>query len=354
MKLEKLLTQDPPWQAAYGPHEDVVVSTRIRLARNVEGFSFPTRLKNPDRRKLIKSFESVAGADSDLKRSGFFRSADLTETQSRLLLERHLISREFLAEKGEHAVLLSGDQSLSLMLMEEDHLRLQVFESGLNLRSAWKRANQVDDLLQASMQFSFDSQIGYLTACPTNVGTGLRASCMLHIPCLVITKQIQKVLQALTKLNLAVRGMFGEGSQAVGNFFQFSNQMTLGQAESEVIDNLLSVIEQVVSHEHEAMAQLQCSKPHELQDQVWRAVGLLKSARVISSSEAIGLISMLRLGVNLKYFGKKMTHAELNRLFLLIQPGHLQRIRGRELSSLDRDAYRAEFIRKELSALSLS
>ena len=170
---------------------------------------------------------------------------------------------------------------------------------------------------------------------------------MLHIPCLVITKQIQKVLQALTKLNLAVRGMFGEGSQALGNFFQFSNQMTLGQSEAEVIDNLLSVIEQVVSHEHEAMAQLQRAKSNELQDQVWRAVGLLKSARVISSSEAISLISMLRLGVNLKYFGKKITHEQLNRLFLMIQPGHLQKIRGHELLSLERDSYRAEFIRKE-------
>lgn len=352
MKIEKLLTQDPVWRATQGPHDDVVISTRIRLARNVEGFSFPTRLKSTERRKLIKSFEDLAVTDNFFKNCGLFRSSGLEESELQLLLERHLISSEFSADRGERAVVLSPDESLSLMLMEEDHLRLQIFESGLNLRSAWKRANEADDCLQRQFRFSFDSKIGYLTACPTNVGTGLRASCMLHIPCLVITKQIQKVLQALTKLNLAVRGMFGEGSQALGNFFQFSNQMTLGQPEGEVIDNLLSVIEQVVSHEHEAMAQLQRSKPYELEDQVWRAVGLLKSARVVSSSEAISLLSMLRLGVNLKYFGKKVNHTQLNHLFLMIQPGHLQKKRGRELSSLERDAYRAEFIRKGLSQLS--
>lgn len=353
MKIEKLLTQDPIWHSARGPHEDVVVSSRIRLARNVEGFSFPSRLKGPDRRRLIKSFSAAVNHQPYFKKCGFFQSADLDETELQLLLERHLISREFSAEKGERAVLLAPDESLSIMLMEEDHIRLQVFEAGLNLRGAWKKANEADDQLQKKLRFSFDSKIGFLAACPTNVGTGLRASCMLHIPCLVITKQVQKVLQALTKLNLAVRGMFGEGSQALGNFFQFSNQMTLGQPEGEVIDNLLSVIEQVVSHEHEAMAQLQRSKPFEMEDQVWRAVGLLKSARVISSSEAISLLSMIRLGINLKYFDKGFDHTRLNQIFLSIQPGHLQKARGRQLSSAERDSYRAEFIRKQLSKLML-
>ncbi len=353
MKIEKLLTQDPIWHSAKGPHEDVVVSTRIRLARNVEGFYFPSRLKGTERRKLIKSTEAAIRNKVFFKDCELFQSNKLEDVELQLLLERHLISREFSKDKGERAVLLAPDESLSLMLMEEDHVRLQVFEAGLNLKQAWKKANEADDQLQKNMQFSFDPKIGYLTACPTNVGTGLRASCMLHIPCLVITKQIQKVLQALTKLNLAVRGMFGEGSQALGNFFQFSNQMTLGQPEAEVIDNLLSVIEQVVSHEHEAMAQLQRSKPFEMEDQVWRAVGLLKSARVISSSEAISLLSMIRLGVNLKYFGKTLDHARLNQLFLSIQPGHLQKKRGKELSSPERDSYRAEFIRKQLSKLML-
>ena len=353
MRIEKLLTQDPIWHSAHGPHEDVVVSTRIRLARNVEGFYFPSRLKGSDRRRLIKSVEVATNGQSCFKQCGLFQSANLDAVELQLLLERHLISREFSSEKGERAVLLSPDESLSLMLMEEDHVRLQVFEAGLNLKEAWKKASLADDQLQKKIRFSFDPKIGYLTACPTNVGTGLRASCMLHIPCLVITKQIQKVLQALTKLNLAVRGMFGEGSQALGNFFQFSNQVTLGQAEGEVIDNLLSVIEQVVSHEREAMGQLQRAKTLELQDQVWRAAGLLKSARVISSSEAISLLSMIRLGMNLKFFGKNLDHAQLNKLFLSIQPGHLQKTRGRELSISERDSYRAEFIRKQLAQIIL-
>ena len=353
MKIDKLLTQAPIWHSAKGPHEDVVVSTRIRLARNVEGAFFPSRLKGVERRKLIKNVETSIANKGYFKDCKLFRSNALDEVELQLLLERHLISREFSTDKGDRAVLLAPDESLSLMLMEEDHVRLQVFEAGLNLKKAWKKANEADDQLQKNLNFSFDSKIGFLTACPTNVGTGLRASCMLHIPCLVITKQIQKVLQALTKLNLAVRGMFGEGSQALGNFFQFSNQMTLGQPEAEVVDNLLSVIEQVVSHEHEAMAQLQRSKPFEMEDQVWRAVGLLKSARVISSSEAISLLSMIRLGINLKFFGKTLDHSRLNQLFLSIQPGHLQKARGKELSSTDRDSYRAQFIRKQLSKLTL-
>lgn len=353
MRIEKLLTQNPVWNTAHGPHEDVVVSTRIRIARNIQGFYFPSRLRGTERRRLIQSVEGAIQNQSSFKNCGIFQSGDLSEVEMQLLLERHLISREFLGDKGDRAVLLAADESLSVMLMEEDHIRLQIFEAGLNLKDAWKKASEADTQLQKKLDFSFDPQIGYLTSCPTNVGTGLRASCMLHIPCLVITKQIQKVLQALTKLNLAVRGMFGEGSQALGNFFQFSNQVTLGQPEREVIDNLLSVIEQVVSHEHEAMAQLQRAKSTELEDQVWRAVGLLKSARVISSSEAISLLSMVRLGINLKYFGKTLDHARLNQLFLSIQPGHLQKNRGRELSSVERDSYRAEFIRKQLSRLML-
>ncbi|HCM42247.1 MAG TPA: protein arginine kinase [Candidatus Omnitrophica bacterium] len=351
MRIDQLLTQAPAWQSALGPHEDVVVSSRIRLARNVDGYFFPSRLKGQERKRLIKSFEKAVSQPERFPNSSFFSAADLNAVELQLLLERHLISREFSSDKGDRAVLISSDESQSLMFMEEDHLRIQIFESGLNLRSAWKKANETDDQLQKDFRFSFNPKIGFLTACPTNVGTGLRASCMLHLPSLVITKQIQKVLQALTKLNLAVRGMFGEGSQALGNFFQFSNQMTLGQPEEEVIDNLLSVIEQVVSHEHDAAEQLQRSKPYEMEDQVWRAVGLLKSARVMSSTEAISLLSMLRFGVNLKYFGKTLTHPRLNQLFLLIQPGHLQKTRGCELSSPERDSFRAELIRKQLLKL---
>lgn len=353
MEISKLLTQAPVWQASSGPHDDVVVSSRVRLARNIEGYAFPSRMKKTDRKRLLGSFQSSIGQSKYFQTNAFFQASDLKPVELQLLLERHLISREFSSDKGDRAVLFSADESQSLMFIEEDHLRLQVFEAGLNLRSAWKKANAVDDQLQKNFQFSFDPQIGFLTACPTNVGTGLRASCMLHLPCLVMTKQIQKVLQALTKLNLAVRGMFGEGSQALGNFFQFSNQMTLGQPEEEVIDNLLSVIEQVVSHEHDATAQLQRAKPYEIEDQVWRAVGLLKSARVMSSTEAISLLSMVRLGVNLNYFGKILSHTRLNQLFLVIQPGHLQKTRGCDLSSSERDSFRAEMIRQQLSKLSV-
>ncbi len=239
------------------------------------------------------------------------------------------------------------------MVLEEDHLRSQVFQSGLNLIEAWRLMDRIDTELETRLPYSFHTNLGYLTACPTNVGTGLRASCMLHLAGLMMTKQVNKVLQALSKLNLAARGFFGEGTQASGNFFQFSNQLTLGQNEGEIVDGLERVMRQVVEHEKEARRYLLEKKPGKVEDQIWRAVGSLKSARLISSNEALSLLSLTRLGVDLGFI-PNLSKANLNALFLFTQPAHLQKLFEDDFNSAERDYKRAELFRERLKEIKLA
>jgi protein arginine kinase len=211
---------------------------------------------------------------------------------------------------------------------------------------AWRIAEEIDSELEKELDYAFDANLGYLTACPTNVGTGIRASCMLHLPSLVLTKQVHKVLQALSKLNLAVRGLYGEGTQASGNFFQFSNQITLGQPEEEIISNLEGVIRQVITHEREAREYLKKKRKAKMEDQIWRALAALKAARMMSSSEAIQLLSLVQVGIDVGVLEGQVSHTDLNQLFLLIQPAHLQKMNGKELGATERDARRAARIRE--------
>jgi protein arginine kinase len=295
---------------------------------------------------------AIAGAPA-LKDVFFIRYRDVTELDKQFLLERHLIRREHASEQGDKAVAISPNEVVSLMVLEEDHLRLQIFQSGFNLNETWRMINEIVDELEKNLPFSFHTNLGYLTACPTNVGTGIRASCMLHLPSLVLTKQVNKVLQALAKLNLATRGLYGEGSQASGNFFQISNQITLGQNEDEIIAGLEKVIRQMISHEKEARQYLLEKRKVKFEDQLWRALGSLKSARVISSGEAVQLLSLVRLGVDQGFF-QSLKHTDLNSLFLLIQPAHLQKLNGRALGPSERDVRRADLIRERLKTVSLT
>ena len=281
-----------------------------------------------------------------LKRACFISSASLPELDRQFLQERHLVSRELYLEEGKNAVVITPDEMVSLMVIEEDHLRLQVFQSGLNLVETWRIADEIDTELEKELDFAFDGTLGYLTACPTNVGSGLRASCMLHLPSLVLTKQVHKVLQALSKLNLAVRGLYGEGTEASGNFFQFSNQITLGQPEEEIISNLEGVIRQVITHEREAREYLKKKRKSKMEDQIWRALAVLKAARMISSSEAIQLLSLVQVGIDVGVLEGQVSHTDLNQLFLLIQPAHLQKMTGKVLGATERDARRAARIRE--------
>lgn len=351
-KVDRFLKGPTEWLRGTGPDSDVVISSRIRLARNLSGFPFLAKLSKEQEEEIIELFEEAVRQTPALKDVLFIRYRDVTELDKQFLLERHLVSREHATDHGQKAVAISPNEVVSLMMLEEDHLRLQVFQSGLNLAEAWRVMDEIVNELEKNLSFSFHSELGYLTACPTNVGTGIRASCMLHLPSLVMTKQLNKVLQALAKLNLATRGLYGEGTQATGNFFQISNQITLGQKEEEIITGLERVIHQMIAHEKEARQHLVEKRKVRFADQVWRALGALKAARLIPSEEAVQLLSLVRLGVDLGLVSN-LTHPQLNRLFLLLQPAHLQKLDGKALGAAERDVRRAELIREELKNISL-
>lgn len=352
-EIDRFIDQPVNWLRAAGPESDVVISSRLRLARNLAPFPFLSRLTAEQRAVIIREIEDAVKRSNFLKNAFFVSSDELSKIDKQFLLERHLVSRELFLEEGKTAVAITPDEMVCLMVIEEDHLRLQVFQSGLNLVEAWRIADGIDSELAKELEYAFDGTLGYLTACPTNVGTGLRASCMLHLPSLVLTKQVHKVLQALSKLNLAVRGLYGEGTQASGNFFQFSNQITLGQPEDEIISNLEGVIRQVITHEREAREYLKKKRKAKMEDQIWRALAALKAARIMSSSEAIQLLSLVQVGIDVGVLEGQVSHADLNQLFLLIQPAHLQKLSGKELGAAERDARRATRIREYFSKVSI-
>jgi protein arginine kinase len=350
--LDSLIHSPCEWLRGEGEACDIVMSSRMRLARNIAGFLFTHHLAKDESEELIDLAESAVRKTTLFKDGLFFEQKDLSSLDKQFLLERHLISHEHAATKQDMAVCVSRDEVAAVMILEEDHLRIQVLQSGFNLRAAWERIDRLDTELAGHMAYSYHPTLGFLTACPTNAGTGLRASCMLHLPALVMTKQINKVLQALQKLNLAARGMYGEGTQPSGNFFQFSNQMTLGVNETEIIEALERVIRQIIQNEREARELLRTKKKDKLEDQIWRALGALKTARFISSRETTTHLSLVRLGVDLGVV-QGLLPVKLNELFIRIQPSHLQKSSNRALSSTDRDYERAAYLRRELKSVEL-
>lgn len=351
-ELDILMKSTCEWLRGKGESCDIVMSSRMRLARNIQSYAFTHRLAKDDAEDLIDLVETAVKQSPYLKESWFIRHKNLSSLDKQFLLERHLISHEHAATKTDMAVCLSKNEVAGIMVLEEDHLRIQVLQSGFTLRGAWDIINQLDSDLEQHLPYAFHNVLGYLTACPTNVGTGLRASCMLHLPALVMTKQVNKVLQALSKLNLASRGMYGEGTQPSGNFFQFSNQITLGQKEEDIIESLERVIKQIVEHEKEARQVLMTKKREKLEDHIWRGLGILKTARFISSKETTAHLSMVRLGVDLGIV-QGLERQKLNELFIMIQPSHLQKNSSRVLSSTERDFERASLLRRELKSVEL-
>ena len=349
MKLDDLIISPSRWLRPEGPQSDIVLSTRVRLARNVAGRPFLSRLKPDEQRDLEDNLRQSIFAALPHENLGWFEIEELSEVDRRCLIERHLISRELAAGQGPRGVAIDSSQHIAIMANEEDHLRLQVILSGLQLDEAWREADALDNHLGKHITFTFSPKLGYLTACPTNVGTGMRASIMLHLPALVLTRQIEKVFRAVARMRLAVRGLYGEGTQATGDFYQISNQSSLGRSEEDVLKNLGAVIPQIIDYEKQAREVLVAESPVALDDKVYRAWGLLVNARTISSEETLMLLSAVRLGIHLG----RLTHADMatiNELFLLTGPGHLQKIRGAELSEAERDVARAEYIRKRLGA----
>jgi len=349
MELSDLQSRAGEWLKGTGPESDIVISSRIRLARNLVGYSFTSRLEEEKRKEVAELLRFSVAGDGVAGGLTYFDLEAIDEVDRLFLVERHLISKEHAEGHGPRGVAVHPDETVSIMVNEEDHLRIQALRSGFQLGETWHAIDGIDDAIDRKVDYAHSNRLGYLTACPTNVGTGLRASVMLHLPALTLTKQIEKVIRAVTKMNLAVRGLFGEGTQFLGNFYQVSNQATLGKSEEEILDNISSTVPQIIRYERQARTALAEQSRERLEDRVWRAFGTLETARVITSNEAIDLLSQLRLGINLGLV-EEVAIGTVNELFVLTLPAHLQKLEGQALEPAERDVVRARFIRQRLTA----
>lgn len=348
MQLNDLLNHTSEWLRGTGPNANIVISSRIRLARNLSKFPFPHRGSKKQSEEVLSIVEETAKKLKYLKNTTSFILAELDAVDKQFLVERHLMSLEHTQKTNSKAVIIDTDEIIAIMINEEDHLRIQVMQSGFNLLEAWGIINAIDDSLAKELSFAFIPEWGYLTACPTNTGTGLRGSVMLHLPALVMTRQINRVLAAIAKLSFTTRGLFGEGTEATGNFFQISNQVSLGHSEEGIIENINGLIRQIIEQENQAREVLLSRSRALLEDRINRSFGILKSAYIISSNETIELLSMVRLGCDLGIVNKNIDRCTINELFLLTQPAHLQKMENKKLSSQERDVKRAEILRNKL------
>jgi len=333
-----------------GPNDHIVLTSRVRLARNIRNYSFPGHAK---KNKRIECMENIIESASHLPhlKTAFTISMDkLSALEKQILVERHLISREHAAKGAGSALVFDKQESFSIMINEEDHLRMQSLQPGLRIQNAYETIDNLDSEMEEVLDYAFSDELGYLTACPTNLGTGIRVSAMLHLPGLVLLEQINQVIQAVNKLGLAVRGLYGEGTEALGNLFQVSNQMTLGESEKQIVERINKVLIQIIEHEENARQSLIEKKPKTVFNQIGRAYGILSNAYIISSKETMNLLSLLRLGVDLGLIPETKRQV-IDELFLLTQPAHLQLASDNKLSADERDMKRAEMLRQRLAKM---
>ena len=343
----------PPAESARrkGPHDRIVMSSRVRLARNLNEAAFPGWAKKPERMRVLELVQPTVEALPEMK-GAFSGTMDrLSTLDKQILVERHLISREHAAKSAGSGLVLNRDETLCFLINEEDHLRMQSLRPGLQLRQAWATIDAADSVLEKKLSYAFSPELGYLTACPTNLGTGIRVSAMLHLPGVVLGEQINPIIQSINKLGLAVRGLYGEGTEALGNVFQVSNQMTLGESELAIVERLEKVLAQIIEHEENARASLLEKKPKMVYNHIGRAYGILANAHSISSKETMNLLSLMRLGVDLGLFpGSDRSLAD--ELFIMTQPAHLQKQHSEKLSAEERDLLRADMVRERLRPVS--
>lgn len=350
LKIQPLLESKAELTHSASPPGPVVLSSRIRLARNLDKRPFPGWAKDAQRREILSLSEKAIAMLPQMQKGLILEVENLSELERQILVERHLISRELSAHGTGAGVLISADQSCAIMVNEEDHLRIQYMRSGFQLKRIWRSIDAIDTALENHLDYAYSPEIGYLTACPTNVGTGMRASVMLHLPALVLAGQMEKVVRAVNQLGLTVRGLFGEGSDASGSIFQISNQQTLGESEIEIITRLQSVLHSVIEQEENARQRMLESNAEKLFDKIGRALGVLRFGHVLSSSEAMNCLSLLRLAVDLGLMPDE-ERARIDRLFIEVQPGHIQYLSGKLLSSEQRDLARARFMREQCEQL---
>lgn len=338
-----------PWMREEGPDSDIVLSSRIRLARNLADFSYPILAEEKDLEEIRDFFQVEYEHQSfaDYKDFSFIPIGDLSGTEKRVLVEKHLISPHLAKQGKKAAAMISKNEQVSVMVNEEDHIRIQLYYPGFQIRTALKKAFEFDDWLEEKVNYAFDETRGYLTSCPTNVGTGMRASVMMHLPALAMTKQINQMIPAINQLGLVVRGIYGEGSEALGNIFQISNQITLGKSEEDIVEDLQSVVNQLIEHERKVRSRMMEQSSLKLEDRIYRSFGVLEYSRVIESKEAARCISNVRLGIDLNII-KNVSRNILNELMILTQPGFLQQYAKESLTAAERDVLRASLIRERL------
>jgi protein arginine kinase len=351
MKFSRIIASAGEWLSGDGPHRQIVVSSRIRLARNLSRSAFPGWAKRAERMETLGVLRPAIESLEEMNDAYAQNLTELTALERQVLVERHLISREHAAKGAGSAVVMNVEQTLSFMINEEDHLRMQCIRCGLQLHEAFAQVDRCDTDLSTKLDFAYHDELGYLTACPTNVGTGMRASAMLHLPGLVMGEQINKIINSVNKIGLAVRGLHGEGTEAMGNLFQVSNQTTLGESEAQIIDRLDEVILHVIEHEENARQTLIERKGTMVLDQIGRAYGILCNAHSMTSKEALNLLSIIKLGIDLGLFPDR-ARMMVDELFIETQPAHLQRgTQGQKMTAEARDALRAELIRAKLKQL---
>jgi protein arginine kinase len=345
--LQELL---PFWVRSDGKSSDVAFSSRIRLARNIKGVPFPNYAKEKDLTTVLESVRQGLKEKENLQNLSMIDLEGLSPSDRLCLVEKHLCSPQFIEQPHLRSLIVNPEQSISLMVNEEDHLRIQTIVPGFAPDQALNLANQVDDYLEEFLEFCFDENYGYLTACPTNVGTGLRVSVMIHLPGLAIIDQVKKVLTALTHIGINIRGLYGEGTESFGDLYQISNQVTLGHTEIELINNLKSVCRQVIEQERAVREALLKESKMQLEDRVFRAYGILTHARVLTSQEALKLLSDVKLGIELGII-TGIKQVEIKELFLLTRASILQKIAGKELAPPERDYQRAQIIREHFKTV---
>ncbi|MBP1949978.1 protein arginine kinase [Virgibacillus litoralis] len=338
-----------PWMREEGPDSDIVLSSRIRLARNFADYSYPILANQKDLQSISQFFRDEYEHKSfqDYLNFEFIPISSLKPVEKRVLVEKHLISPHLVEHDNSAATLISKNEQVSVMINEEDHIRVQLYFPGFQLNKALEKAFEFDDWLEEKIDYAFDEKHGYLTTCPTNVGTGMRASVMMHLPALSWTQQINRMIPSINQLGLVVRGIYGEGSEAIGNIFQISNQITLGKSEEDIVEDLQSVVQQLIEHERNARNRIMDQSSTKLENRIYRSYGVLEYSRILESKEAAKCLSNVRLGIDLGII-EKVPRNILSELMVLTQPGFLQQYAKKTLTASERDVFRASLVRERL------
>ncbi len=350
VSLEKFISKArTSWMCSDGPESEIVLTSRIRLARNIQDVKFPLLFSKEEADNVIHQVESslLKQTSQPFGEMELLTMSELNTLEKRVLVEKHLISPQLAEQSPYGASILSENEEISIMINEEDHIRIQCIKPGLQIVEAYKEADAIDDVIEKKINYAYHLEIGYLTSCPTNIGTGLRASVMMHLPGMVLTQQMNRIIPAIQQLGLVVRGIYGEGSEALGNIFQISNQITLGRSEKDIIEELKSVVTQLIEQEKSARNALAQTSNIQLEDRVFRSYGILCNSRIIETREAAKCLSDVRLGIDMGYI-KNISKSILNELMILTQPGFLQLYAGEQMTPNDRDIRRASLIRERL------